>query len=79
MELLQIKYFKMIADTENISKTAEQLYIAQPQEAVQDDTPFSKFSCVLNIEKIIICIVNRLLKLFNLPNFVLMFHSHNYA
>lgn len=30
MELLQIKYFKVIAETENISKAAEQLYIAQP-------------------------------------------------
>lgn len=30
MELLQIKYFKIIAETENISKAAEQLYIAQP-------------------------------------------------
>lgn len=43
MELLQIKYFRMIADTENISKAAEQFYIAQPQEAVQDDTPFPNF------------------------------------
>ena len=30
MELLQIKYFRVIAGTENISKAAEQLYIAQP-------------------------------------------------
>ena len=30
MELLQIKYFRIIAATENISKAAEQLYIAQP-------------------------------------------------
>ena len=30
MELLQIKYFRIIAETENISKAAEQLYIAQP-------------------------------------------------
>lgn len=30
MELLQIKYFKAIAETENISKAAGQLYIAQP-------------------------------------------------
>ncbi len=30
MELLQIKYFRVIAETENISKAAQQLYIAQP-------------------------------------------------
>ncbi|MGN0675350.1 MAG: LysR family transcriptional regulator [Oscillospiraceae bacterium] len=30
MELLQIKYFRIIAETENISKAAERLYIAQP-------------------------------------------------
>lgn len=30
MELLQIKYFRIIAETENISKAAEQLFIAQP-------------------------------------------------
>ena len=30
MELLQIKYFRVIAETENISRAAEQLYIAQP-------------------------------------------------
>ncbi len=30
MELLQIKYFKVIAQTENISKAAQLLYIAQP-------------------------------------------------
>lgn len=30
MELLQIKYFRVIARTENISKAAEQLFIAQP-------------------------------------------------
>ena len=30
MELLQLKYFRVIAETENISKAAEQLYIAQP-------------------------------------------------
>ena len=30
MELLQIKYFRVIAERENISKAAEQLYIAQP-------------------------------------------------
>ncbi|MGN0633704.1 MAG: LysR family transcriptional regulator [Oscillospiraceae bacterium] len=30
MELLQLKYFRIIAQTENISKAAEQLYIAQP-------------------------------------------------
>lgn len=30
MELLQMKYFRIIAETENISKAAEQLYIAQP-------------------------------------------------
>ncbi|MGN0598286.1 MAG: LysR family transcriptional regulator [Oscillospiraceae bacterium] len=30
MELLQLKYFRIIAETENISKAAEQLYIAQP-------------------------------------------------
>lgn len=30
MELLQIKYFRVIAETENISKAAERLFIAQP-------------------------------------------------
>ena len=30
MELLQLKYFRIIAQTENISNAAEQLYIAQP-------------------------------------------------
>lgn len=30
MELLQIKYFRIIAETENISKAAERLFIAQP-------------------------------------------------
>ncbi|MGN1135723.1 MAG: LysR family transcriptional regulator [Oscillospiraceae bacterium] len=30
MELLQIKYFRIIAETENISKAAQQLFIAQP-------------------------------------------------
>lgn len=30
MELLQIKYFRVIAETENISKASEQLFIAQP-------------------------------------------------
>lgn len=30
MELLQLKYFRIIAETENISKAAELLYIAQP-------------------------------------------------
>lgn len=30
MELLQIKYFRVIAETENISKAAERLSIAQP-------------------------------------------------
>ena len=30
MELQQIKYFRVIARTENISRAAEQLFIAQP-------------------------------------------------
>lgn len=30
MELLQIKYFRIIAETENISKATQQLFIAQP-------------------------------------------------
>lgn len=30
MELLQIKYFRVIAETENISKAAQRLFIAQP-------------------------------------------------
>ena len=30
MELQQIKYFKVIAETENISKAAERLFVAQP-------------------------------------------------
>ncbi|WP_432651405.1 LysR family transcriptional regulator [Huintestinicola sp.] len=30
MEFLQIKYFRIIAETENVSKAAERLFIAQP-------------------------------------------------